>query len=110
VPVAESVAGDCEGHDRERTVRLQCGSDQRVEQAGGGEANGEQVVAKRNANRRPKQDRRGQLPRVVTISGRPETANQRSRLGDWEGGTIVSPGKRSGLLTVTDRSSGYLNA
>jgi IS30 family transposase len=68
----------------------------------------EGFLRRRGKRRRPANDRRGQLPGTVSISGRPELANNRSRLGDWEGDTIVSPRKRDGLLTMTDRKSGYL--
>lgn len=63
---------------------------------------------RRRGKRRPKDDRRGQLPSTVSIKGRPLVAEKRGRCGDWEGDTIVSPGKRSGLLTSTDRLSGML--
>lgn len=52
----------------------------------------------------------GRLPRQVQIDGRPQEANQRLRLGDFEGDTIVSGGKRSGLVTLVDRKSRYLLA
>ena len=54
--------------------------------------------------------RRGRIPRQVQIDGRPEEANRRERLGDFEGDTIVSRGKRSGLVTLVDRKSRYLLA
>jgi IS30 family transposase len=57
---------------------------------------------------KPENDRRGQLPSTVSITGRPAIAEERSRCGDWEGDTIVSPGKRSGLVCSTDRLSGLL--
>lgn len=52
----------------------------------------------------------GRIPRQVEIDGRPAEANQRLRLGDFEGDTIVSRGKRSGLVTLVDRRSRYLLA
>jgi IS30 family transposase len=63
---------------------------------------------RRRGKRRPKSDRRGQLPSTVAITGRPAQAEDRSRCGDWEGDTIVGPGKRSGLVSSTDRRSGLL--
>ncbi len=63
---------------------------------------------RRRGKRRPKEDRRGKLPATVSISGRPAAAEDRRRCGDWEGDTIVSPGKRSGLVCSTDRKSGLL--
>lgn len=52
----------------------------------------------------------GRIPRQVLIEGRPAEANQRLRLGDFEGDTIVSRGQRSGLVTLVDRKSRYLLA
>ena len=63
---------------------------------------------RRRGNGKPKDDRRGQLPSTVSIAGRPVIAEQRGRCGDWEGDTIVNPGKRSGLVSTTDRLSGML--
>jgi transposase, IS30 family len=64
----------------------------------------------RRGGRPPKPPRTGQIPRQVRIDGRPEAANRRERLGDFEGDTIVSRGKRSGLVTLVDRRSRYLLA
>lgn len=50
----------------------------------------------------------GRIPRQVKIDGRPEVINRRERLGDFEGDTIVSAGKKSGIVTLVDRRSGYL--
>jgi IS30 family transposase len=64
----------------------------------------------RRGGRPPKPPRTGQIPRQVQIDGRPEAANRRERLGDFEGDTIVSRGKRSGLVALVDRRSRYLLA
>jgi IS30 family transposase len=64
----------------------------------------------RRGGKAAKPPRRGRIPRQVKIDGRPEEANQRQRLGDFEGDTIVSRGKRSGLVTLVDRKSRYLLA
>ncbi len=63
---------------------------------------------RRRGKRCTKDDSRGHLPATVSITGRPLVVNERSRCGDWEGDTIVSPGKRSGLVSTTDRRSGLL--
>ncbi len=57
-----------------------------------------------------KSPRTGPIPRQVKIDGRPEAVNRRARLGDFEGDTIVSRGKRSGLVTLVDRKSRFLLA
>ena len=41
------------------------------------------------------------------INDRPAEANLRSRIGDWEGDTVVGTDKKSRLLTYTDRKSGF---
>ena len=55
-------------------------------------------------------ERRGKLVDCVRIDGRPETINRRRRYGDWEGDTIVGKGRRSSLVTLVERKSGYLRA
>jgi IS30 family transposase len=52
-------------------------------------------------------ERRGKLTDCVRIDGRPEVINRRRRYGDWEGDTMVGNGRRSALLTVVERKSGY---
>jgi transposase, IS30 family len=51
--------------------------------------------------------RRGALRDVVRITGRPDVINRRRRFGDWEGDTIVGKGRRSALVTLVERKSGY---
>ncbi len=43
----------------------------------------------------------------MRIDGRPDVINRRRRFGDWEGDTIVGNGRRSALLTLVERKSGY---
>jgi transposase, IS30 family len=64
----------------------------------------------RRGGKPKKSPRTGRIPRQVQIDGRPAEANERLRLGDFEGDTIVSHGKRSGLVTLVDRKSRYLLA
>ncbi len=51
--------------------------------------------------------RRGKLRDVVRIDGRPDVINRRRRYGDWEGDTLVGKGRRSALVTLVERKSGY---
>lgn len=44
------------------------------------------------------------------IDVRPEIVEQRKRIGDWEGDTIVGGEKTTGILTHVERKSGYLLA
>lgn len=64
----------------------------------------------RRGGRPKKSPTRGRIPRQVRIEGRPAEADQRLRLGDFEGDTVISRGKRSGLVTLVDRKSRYLLA
>jgi IS30 family transposase len=51
-------------------------------------------------------EERGKLNDCVRIDGRPDVINRRCRYGDWEGDTVVSPYRRSGMLTLVERKSG----
>jgi IS30 family transposase len=62
---------------------------------------------RRGGKRRSGPEKRGQLAGCVSIAGRPKVVDSRRRFGDWEGDTVVSPGRRSGLVTMVDRKSGY---
>jgi IS30 family transposase len=59
----------------------------------------------RRAGRAP--ERRGKLRDIVRIQGRPDVINRRRRYGDWEGDTLVGKGRRSGMLTLVERKSGF---
>jgi len=61
----------------------------------------------RFGHRRKEPEKRGRLPARVEIAGRPEIVNRRARFGDWEGDTVVSRGRRGGLVTLVERKSGY---
>jgi transposase, IS30 family len=52
-------------------------------------------------------ENRGKLVDCVRIAGRPDVINRRRRYGDWEGDTIVGKRRRSALLTMVERKSGY---
>ncbi len=66
----------------------------------------------RKPRRKPygKPSRRGQILGKRSIDERPQEANQRQRLGDWEGDTIVGRGRKGYLVTCVDRASRYLMA
>jgi transposase, IS30 family len=53
-------------------------------------------------------EKRGTLADCVRIDGRPEVINRRRRYGDWEGDTMVGQGRRSALVTLVERKSGYV--
>ena len=54
-----------------------------------------------------KPSRRGQIPGKRSIETRPAAANERRRLGDWEGDTIIGKGHRGVVVTCVDRASRY---
>jgi IS30 family transposase len=66
----------------------------------------------RKPRRKPygKPSRQGQILGKRSIDERPAAANDRTRLGDWEGDTVVGKGRRGYLLTCVDRASRYLIA
>ena len=53
-------------------------------------------------------EKRGKIPISNNISDRPNEANNRTRIGDWEADTVI--GKRGGacLVTLVDRKSRFL--
>ncbi len=54
-----------------------------------------------------KYDRRGRIIDQISIDERPAVVNERKRLGDWEGDTIVGARHKGAVLTLVDRKSGY---
>ena len=52
-------------------------------------------------------EKRGKLVDCVRIAGRPDVINRRRRYGDWEGDTMVGKHRRSALVTMVERKSGY---
>lgn len=54
-----------------------------------------------------KPSRQGQILGKRSIEERPAAANERTRLGDWEGDTMVGKGRRGFVLTCVDRASRY---
>jgi IS30 family transposase len=57
-----------------------------------------------------KPSKRGQIPNRVSIEERPEIVEKRSRIGDWEGDTVVGKGRTGYIMTNVDRASRYLVA
>ena len=63
----------------------------------------------RRRGRRPKRGKaeiRGKIKVSHEISERPDEVDARSRLGDWEGDTVVCKRDRACLVTLVDRRSG----
>jgi IS30 family transposase len=57
-----------------------------------------------------KPSKRGQIPNRTSIEQRPDQANSRTRLGDWEGDTVVGKARSGYVATCVDRSSRYVIA
>jgi transposase, IS30 family len=57
-----------------------------------------------------KPSRHGQILGKRSIDERPAEVNERLRIGDWEGDTMVGKGRKGYLLTCVDRASRYLIA
>lgn len=51
------------------------------------------------------QDRRGQIPSRNDISERPSIIEDRQRLGDYEGDTVIGHGHKGVLVTLVDRTT-----
>ncbi len=52
---------------------------------------------------------RGLIPNRIDISERPAIVARKTRLGDWEGDTVVSAGHKGGLLTLVERKTQLTN-
>jgi IS30 family transposase len=50
---------------------------------------------------------RGLIPGRVDISKRPQIVEQKSRIGDWEGDTIIGAAHKGAIATYVDRHSKY---
>jgi len=66
----------------------------------------------RRSNRKNKKrfgapSRQGQMPNRISIDERPAVVNEKSRLGDWEGDTVVGRNHQGGLCTNVERVSKY---
>ena len=55
-------------------------------------------------------EKRGKLSGFKSIDSRPQVVANRSRLGDWEGDTIVGKNNHGAILTLVDRKSRFLIA
>jgi IS30 family transposase len=53
------------------------------------------------------QERRGALKNRVGIDERPAIVGERSRIGDWEGDTMIGKHHKGGLVTLTERKSRF---
>jgi transposase, IS30 family len=63
---------------------------------------------KRKRRKRCCVERRGKIPNRTGIEQRPAIVDQRSRLGDWEGDTIIGSQRKGALISLAERKSQYL--
>ena len=56
------------------------------------------------------QERRGTIRNRVSIDERPEIVEQRARIGDWEGDTVIGKNHQGVLVTLAERKSRYILA
>lgn len=56
------------------------------------------------------QERRGMIKNRVSIDERPEIVDQKTRVGDWEGDTVIGKNHKGGLVTLAERKSRYVLA
>ena len=62
---------------------------------------------KKRRKRYGKQGRRGRIPNLSSIDDRPATVNSKSRIGDWEGATIIGKGHQGVVTTHIERKTKY---
>ena len=53
-------------------------------------------------------ERRGRIPNQTMIDERPSVVDRRSRIGDWEGDTVIGSRHQGVLVTLVERKSRYL--
>jgi IS30 family transposase len=63
---------------------------------------------KRRRKRYGSKDSRGKIKDRVDIDQRPEVVALKTRVGDWEGDTIVGGEREGAVVTLTERKSKYL--
>ena len=54
-----------------------------------------------------KKDKRGVIPNKTMIGERPQEVENKSRLGDWEGDTIIGKGHQGAAVTLVERVSKF---
>lgn len=65
------------------------------------------VASKPYRKRYGSYDRRGKIKNRVSIDDRPAVVDRGSRIGDWEGDTVIGKGRKSALLTMVERKTLY---
>jgi IS30 family transposase len=74
----------------------------------GGKKAARRLRRKGRKRRSPSSERRGKIIVVHDITDRPQEAEDRSRLGDWEADTVAGKGSDACLVTLVDRKSRFV--
>ncbi len=61
---------------------------------------------KKRRKRYGRQDRRGRIPNRISVDERPAIVNNKARIGDWEGDTLIGKG-RGVVATLVERKTQY---
>jgi IS30 family transposase len=61
--------------------------------------------SKQRRKRRNRRDSRGKIPNRIGIAQRPPIVAKKTRIGDWEGDTIVGARHRGALVSLVERKS-----
>jgi transposase, IS30 family len=62
---------------------------------------------KKRLKRLKKEDGRGKIPNKTMIDQRPTVIENKERIGDWEGDTIIGKDHQGAMLTLVERRSKY---
>ena len=75
------------------------------------EARGYHALVVRQKQRRKRYasgaSRRGKIPDRRPISERPPSVDARSRIGHWEGDTLIGAGRKQAIVSLVERKSGF---
>ena len=73
----------------------------------GGELHKYLRCQKKRRKRYGAKERRGRIPNRVGIDERPSVVDKKSRIGDWEGDTIIGNGHRGVVATLVERKTQF---
>jgi len=77
------------------------------DKANGGDLHTFLRCQKKRKKRYGSNDRRGKIPNRIGIDERPDIVNQKTRIGDWEGDTIIGKGHKGAIVSLVERKSKY---
>jgi|SRR5690606_20791369 len=65
------------------------------------------IMSKKYRKRYGSYNSRGRIKNRTSIDDRPSVVDDKSRIGDWEGDTVMGKGRKSALLTLVERKTLY---